>query len=84
MHSCHLLWLAEAEELTKVHGLNELEEKSIPKWLIFVKIVRSRPCGCWRPVHCQRMHGVFTDSSRWASAVACLPCPHPPGCQHRQ
>ena len=31
---------AEAEALLRVHGRNELEEKTTPKWLIFLKLVR--------------------------------------------
>jgi hypothetical protein len=34
---------AEAEALLLVHGRNELEEKTVPKWLIFLKMVRSCP-----------------------------------------
>jgi hypothetical protein len=35
--------LLDAEALLLVHGRNELEEKSVPKWLIFLKMVRSCP-----------------------------------------
>jgi hypothetical protein len=35
----------EAEALLAQHGRNELEEKTVPKWLIFLKMVR---------VHCYR------------------------------
>jgi hypothetical protein len=34
------LALAEAEGLLAIHGRNELEEKSTPKWLVFVRLVR--------------------------------------------
>ena len=36
-----LLVSAEADELRVQWGKNELEEKSTPKWLIFIKLVRS-------------------------------------------
>jgi hypothetical protein len=32
---------AEADQLRLEWGKNELEEKSTPKWLIFIKLVRS-------------------------------------------
>lgn len=35
-----LLCNAEAAKLLLIHGRNELEEKRIPSWLVFLKMVR--------------------------------------------
>lgn len=37
--SAILFAAAEAEELLKIHGRNELAEKKTPKWLIYLKLV---------------------------------------------
>jgi hypothetical protein len=43
--SCHCVPAAEADGLRVQWGKNELEEKSKPKWLVFVELVRA--CLTW-------------------------------------
>jgi hypothetical protein len=45
---------AEAEALLREWGRNELEEKSTPKWLIFLKMVRGRGPRTARPPRAPR------------------------------
>jgi hypothetical protein len=51
-----LLPFAEAEQVLHVHGRNELEEKVIPKWLIYLKMVC--PAGLHH-LSCGRITSVF-------------------------
>lgn len=68
--------VAEADELRAKWGKNELEEKSVPKWLIFVKGVSVIPCPCLKYPH----HGAFLFARftphRVRIALICLQIPH--------
>jgi hypothetical protein len=39
----HLHRTTEADELRVTHGYNELEEKSTPKWVVYLNMVRVLP-----------------------------------------
>ena len=62
---------AEAAELILIHGKNELQEKSTPKWIIYLQHVRqralARPAGAAGVVHARPLFWCWSAApdARW-------------------
>lgn len=65
---------AEADALRLTHGLNELEEKSTPKWLVYLNMVSISPLALFmgfRPADVS----LPCSAQPCSSCLLCLSCP---------
>jgi hypothetical protein len=82
---------AEAAALLAEWGRNELEEKKVPKWLIFLKMVRAgdgglggrgrvarQPAGLWAQTPCNLPAAAFGPAGGARGGHATTPPPPPP------
>ena len=67
MTPCVCVCVAEAEELLKTWGRNELEEKSVPSWLIFLQqLYAPMPIMIWVAIIIEAAILNFIDMGRYS------------------